>query len=75
MGFIDAGGSFHPFSLGISNQTGIFDILEDPQGNIWFATMGKGLFRLSPDGSIKQWKNKMVPTTTRKRIAFLMITS
>ena len=56
IGFIDAGGSFHPFSLGIGNQTGIFDIQEDPQGNIWFATMGEGLFRLSPDGSIKQWK-------------------
>lgn len=56
IGFIDAGGSFHPFSLGIGNQAGIFDIQEDPQGNVWFATMGKGLFRLSPDGSIKQWK-------------------
>ena len=58
IGFIDAGGSFHPFSLGISNQAGIFDIQEDPQGNVWFATMGKGLFRLSPDGSIKQWKKQ-----------------
>lgn len=56
IGLIDAGGSFHPFSLGIGNQAGIFDIQEDPQGNVWFATMGKGLFRLSPDGSIKQWK-------------------
>ena len=56
IGFIDAGGSFHPFSLGIGNQAGIFDIQEDPQGNVWFATMGEGLFRLSPDGSIKQWK-------------------
>ena len=56
IGFIDAGGSFHPFSLGIGNLTGIFDIQEDPQGNVWFATMGEGLFRLSPDGSIKQWK-------------------
>ena len=50
------GGSFHPFSLGIGNQAGIFDIKEDPQGNVWFATMGEGLFRLSPDGNIKQWK-------------------
>lgn len=58
IGLIDAGGSFHPFSLGIGNQTGIFDIQEDPQGNVWFATMGKGLFRLSPDGSIKQWKTQ-----------------
>ena len=58
IGFIDAGGSFHSFSLGIGNQAGIFDIQEDPQGNIWFATMGKGLFRLSPDGSIKQWKKQ-----------------
>ena len=56
IGLIDAGGSFHPFSLGIGNQAGIFDIQEDPQGNVWFATMGKGLFRLSPDGSIKQWE-------------------
>lgn len=58
IGLIDAGGSFHPFSLGIGNETGIFDIQEDPQGNVWFATMGKGLFRLSPDGSIKQWKKQ-----------------
>ena len=58
IGLIDAGGSFHPFSLGIGNQAGIFDIQEDPQGNVWFATMGKGLFRLSPDGSIKQWKTQ-----------------
>ena len=58
IGFIDAGGSFHPFSLGIGNQAGIFDIQEDPQGNVWFATMGEGLFRLSPDGSIKQWKSQ-----------------
>lgn len=58
IGFIDAGGSFHPFSLGIGNQAGIFDIQEDPQGNVWFATMGEGLFRLSPDGSIKQWKKQ-----------------
>lgn len=56
IGFIDAGGSFHPFDLGFGKQIGIFDIQKDPQGNIWFATMGEGLFRLSPDGNIKQWK-------------------
>ena len=56
IGFIDAGGSFHPFNLGFGKQIGIFDIQKDPQGNVWFATMGEGLFRLSPDGNIKQWK-------------------
>ena len=56
IGFIDAGGSFHPFNLGFGKQIGIFDIQKDPQGNVWFATMGEGLFRLSQDGNIKQWK-------------------
>lgn len=69
------GGSFHPFSLGIGNQAGIFDIKEDPQGNVWFATMGKGLFRLSPDGSIKQWRTQDGADNNLKRTVFLMITS
>ena len=57
IGFIDTGGgSFHPFNLGFGKQIGIFDIQKDPQGNVWFATMGEGLFRLSLDGNIKQWK-------------------
>ena len=46
IGFIDAGGSFHPFSRGVGNQAGIFDIQEDPQGNVWFATINQCLVRL-----------------------------
>ena len=75
IGLIDAGGSFHPFSLGIGNQAGIFDIQEDPQGNIWFATWAKDLSAFLQMEASSDGKNRMVPTTTRKRTVYLMITS
>ena len=58
LGYMDAAGSFHPVDLGISKSVGIFDIKEDPQGNIWIATMGEGLFCLQKDGSRRNYKSK-----------------
>lgn len=58
LGYMDAAGSFHPVDLGISKSVGIFDIKQDPQGNIWIATMGKGLFCLQKDGSRRNYKAK-----------------
>lgn len=58
LGYMDAAGSFHPVDLGISKSVGIFDIKQDPQGNIWIATMGKGLFCLQQDGSRRNYKTK-----------------
>ena len=58
LGYMDAAGSFHPVNLGISKSVGIFDIKQDPQGNIWIATMGKGLFCLQKDGSRRNYKAK-----------------
>ena len=58
LGYLDAAGSFHPVDLGISKSVGIFDIKQDPQGNIWIATMGEGLFCLQKDGSRRNYKTK-----------------
>ena len=58
LGYLDAAGSFHPVDLGISKSVGIFDIKQDPHGNIWIATMGEGLFCLGKDGSRKNYKAK-----------------
>ena len=58
LGYLDAAGSFHPVDLGISKSVGIFDIKQDPHGNIWIATMGEGLFCLGKDGSRKNYKTK-----------------
>lgn len=58
LGYMDAAGSFHPVDLGISKSVGILDIKQDPQGNIWIATMGKGLFCLQKDGSRRNYKAK-----------------
>ena len=58
LGYMDAAGSFHPVDLGIGKSVGIFDIKQDPQGNIWIATMGEGLFCLQKDGSRKNYKAK-----------------
>lgn len=58
LGYMDAAGSFHPVDLGISKSVGIFDIKQDPQGNIWIATMGEGLFCLQKDGSRRNYKSK-----------------
>ena len=58
LGYMDAAGSFHPVDLGISKSVGIFDIKQDPQGNIWIATMGEGLFCLQKDGSRRNYKTK-----------------
>ena len=58
LGYMDAAGSFHPVDLSISKSVGILDIKQDPQGNIWIATMGKGLFCLQKDGSRRNYKAK-----------------
>jgi signal transduction histidine kinase/ligand-binding sensor domain-containing protein len=38
-----------------SNALYINTILEDRHGTLWFGTFGSGLFRLSPDGSIRRY--------------------
>ena len=58
LGFLDAAGNYHPVELGISKSMGIFDIKCDPQGNIWIATMGAGIFCLNRDGSTRNYKAK-----------------
>ena len=58
LGYLDAAGNFHPINIGIGNSVGIFDIKQDPQGNIWIATMGAGLFCLGKDGTRKNYKSQ-----------------
>lgn len=46
-GYLDpTSGKWHPESLGQEGELSVFDIISDQQGNLWFATMGKGLIRL-----------------------------
>lgn len=46
-GYIDpSSGAWHPQNLKQNGELSVFDIVPDQQGNLWFATMGKGLIRL-----------------------------
>lgn len=33
----------------------IFDIMEASNGTLWFATMGNGIWKCNPDGTVYQW--------------------
>ena len=50
IGFLDATGSFHRLGPGdgLDPQTGLHDVIEDDDGNVWLAT-SKGLSRFSGD--------------------------
>ena len=57
-GWIDAGGNYHQQQLPQGWRVSVFGIACDPKGNIWLATMGNGLIRLSPDGTVKSYTMK-----------------
>ena len=40
------------------------DIKEDPQGNVWFATQGGGLWRLDKNNAWKQYKHEENDSTS-----------
>ncbi len=43
----------------LGNQTSISDIIEDSRGNIWFATLNSGIYRLKPsDGTWSYYFNE-----------------
>ena len=58
MGYLDAAGTYHPVDFGFSKSVGVFDIKCDPEGNLWFATMGAGLYCLQKNGNLKNYKAK-----------------
>lgn len=58
LGYLDQAGNYHPVDIGLSHPVGVFDIKQDPQGNLWISTMGAGLFCLGKDGSQKNYKAK-----------------
>lgn len=46
-GYIDpTSETWHPENLQQGSGLSVFDIISDKQGNLWFATMGRGLIRL-----------------------------
>ena len=48
--------TFHPQSLPQGSHLSIFDIISDPEGHVWIATMGQGLLRMDiKTGDIKQY--------------------
>ena len=48
--------TYHPYRLPQGSDVSIFDILCDPKGQLWLATMGQGLLRLNPEtGEIKNY--------------------
>ena len=56
IGYIDPTGNYHKVDLNVGGDISVFDIKCDPQGNLWFATMGNGLICLRADRTIKQYK-------------------
>lgn len=56
-GWIDpASGQYHNTDLRLGKGYGVFGILSDKQGNIWYATMGQGLICVAPDGKIRRFR-------------------
>ena len=48
--------TYHPYRLPQGPDVSIFDIICDPKGQLWLATMGHGLIRLNPEtGDIKSY--------------------
>ena len=58
-GWLDkASGQYHSVPLSGPANMSVFGVDADEKGNIWIGTMGYGLQRLAPDGSIKVYKAK-----------------
>ncbi len=53
LSFLDQKIQTFPFNLPNSPQPRVMDLLEDKQGNLWFAADRGGLGRLAPDGTLK----------------------
>lgn len=54
-GYVDAAGNYHLVELGLGRDISVFDIKADDKGNMWMATMGKGLLCRRPDGTVRQY--------------------
>ena len=54
-GIIDAGGNYHKVNIQKLDNIGTFDIKCDSWGNVWLATMGKGIIRISQKGEVKNY--------------------
>lgn len=57
-GYVDANGNYHPVELQLGRDISVFDVKADKNGNIWMATLGKGLLCRRPDGTIRQYIRK-----------------
>lgn len=55
-GLVDANGNYHKLNIPQLNNIGTFDLKCDKWGNVWLATMGEGLFRISEEGEVKNYK-------------------
>ena len=46
---------------------GLWSMTEDSRGNVWFASYGEGVSRVSPDGQMRRWTttNGLVSASTR----------
>lgn len=55
VGYLDHTGTYHKADLKAGSDISVFDIKCDPQGNLWFATMGSGLIRLGADQSVRHY--------------------
>lgn len=56
VGVLDGSGNYHPLDIKELENIGTFDIKCDKWGYVWFATMGKGIFCISPDGKVKNYQ-------------------
>ena len=65
-GWIDAAGVYHPQPLPQGKFVSVFGLGCDAYNNIWLATMGNGLLRLSPEGDIKSYTMKNGADMDRK---------
>ena len=54
-GWIDIAGVYHPQPLPQGKYVSVFGLGCDAYNNVWLATMGNGLLRLSPQGDIKSY--------------------
>ena len=57
-------GNYHPVNLGTPTPPSIFDIKCDPEGNLWFATMGDGVICLTRDRQLKHYTEKANASNT-----------